>query len=392
LAALETPKASASKAAASAVLGHESAKKTLAAAETKLKDLNKSKKELESARDAANAALSAATASRDKRQQPIRSLAFSADGNVLALAGDDPEIELCDARSGRPLDSLAGHSSSVTRVTFGKDSTLVSVGVDKQLVAWETNPRWTFLGRIGPKADAPLEVGTSALIGRVLCLAFSHDGKLLATGGGEPSRNGELKTWKIASLTLDREFKDAHSDTVFGVDFSRDGQYLASCAADKFVKVFETRTGKQARSFEGHTHQVLGVSWKGDGSLLASAGADNQIKVWNFETGEQQKSIATHGKQVTSVQFLGTGENIVSASGDKTVRLHQAVNGENYRTLAGATDYLYSAAATADESLIAAGGEDGVLRLWDGTTGKSLATFGPPQLPKDATQAAAAKR
>ena len=98
---------------------------------------------------------------------------------------------------------------------------------------------------------------------------------------------------------------------MFGVDFSRDGKYLASCAADKFVKVFETRTGKQVRSFEGHTHQVLGVSWKADGSLLASAGADNQIKVWNFETGEQQRSIASHTKQVTSIQFLGTSVNIV---------------------------------------------------------------------------------
>ena len=85
------------------------------------------------------------------------------------------------------------------------------------------------MGRIGPKADAPLEVGSSALIGRVLCLAFSHDGKMLATGGGEPSRNGGSRNTGSPSLTLDREFKDAHSDTVFGVDFSPDGQYLASC-------------------------------------------------------------------------------------------------------------------------------------------------------------------
>ena len=117
-----------------------------------------------------------------------------------------------------------------------------------------------------------------------------------------------------------------------------------------------------------------------------------QIKVWNFETGEQQRSIATHSKQVTSIQFLGTGPDILSASGDKTARLHHAIDGDNFRTLDGSTDYLYSAAATPDESLVAAGGEDGVLRLWNGTTGKSVATFRPPKSGKDSTQANAAKR
>jgi WD40 repeat protein len=95
---------------------------------------------------------------------------------------------------------------------------------------------------------------------------------------------------------------------------------------------------------------------------------------------------------VTSIQFLGTSDNIVTASGDKTVRLHQAIDGDNYRTLEGATDYLYSAAATADESLIAAGGEDGVLRIWDAATGKSLATFPPLTPGNQSTQASAAKR
>ncbi|HXY32892.1 MAG TPA: c-type cytochrome domain-containing protein [Planctomycetaceae bacterium] len=391
LAAIDQSQMNAANAAQSAARSHEAAKKGLAAVEVKLKDQQTQKTELEAVSAAAVKALAAAKADAAKRQLPVRSIAFSADGSQLAVAGDDPEIQLYDARTGRPLEVLTGHAAKVACLAFGKGSTLVSAGTDKQLIAWETNPRWTFAGRIGPKPDAPLELGASALAGRVLCLAFNHDGTLLATGGGEPSRSGELKTWRIPSLTLDREFKEAHSDTIYGVDFSRDGKYLASCAADKFVKIFETRTGKQVRSLEGHAHQVLAVSWKADGSLLASAGADNQIKVWNLETGEQQRSIASHSKQVTSIQFIGTSFNIVSASGDKTVRLHQAVDGDNFRTLEGATDYLYSATATADESVIAAGGEDGVLRLWNGTTGKSLATFPPPKPDKDSVQASAAK-
>ena len=392
LAALEQAHLNAANADKSAARGHEAAKRALATAEEKLKEQQKLKKEMEAVNAAAVAALAAAKADATKRQLPVRSIAFSADGNVLAVAGDDPEIQLYNAHTGRALEALSGHSAGVAQIAFGKGSTLISAGTDKRLIAWETNPRWTLVGRIGPKPDAPLELATSTLVGRVLCLAFNHDGSLLATGGGEPSRSGELKTWKLPSLLLDREFKDAHSDTVFGVDFSRDGKYLASCAADKFVKVFETHSGKQVRSFEGHTHQVLAVSWKADGSLLASAGADNQIKVWNFETGEQQRSIASHTKQVTSIQFLGTSLNLVSASGDKTVRLHQAVDGDNYRTLEGATDYLYSAAATPDESVVAAGGEDGVLRVWNGTTGKSLATFPPPKPAKDSAQASTTKR
>ena len=82
-----------------------------------------------------------------------------------------------------------------------------------------------------------------------------------------------------------------HSDAVFGLDFSADGKYLASSAADKFVKVLDLSTGKVVKTFEGHTHHVLGVSWKRDGRTLASAGADNVIKVWDFVTGERKKTI-----------------------------------------------------------------------------------------------------
>ena len=73
----------------------------------------------------------------------------------------------------------------------------------------------------------------------------------------------------------------------------------------------------------------------------------------------------SYAKQVTSIGFIGTGGDIVSSGGDKTVRFHHTADGENYRTFEGGTDFMYSAAATGDGSLVVAGGEDGVLRVWE---------------------------
>jgi WD40 repeat protein len=196
-----------------------------------------------------------------------------------------------------------------------------------------------------------------------------------------------LVLWDVESKSIVRQFVDAHSDTVFGIEFSRDGNYIVSGAADKFVKQFEVETGKLIRAYEGHTNQVLGVSWKADGSRIASAGADNVIKIWNVETGEQHRTIQNYSKQVTSIRFIGATDNILSCSGDKTVKMHRSTDGGNYRNFVGETDYVYSIAVTRDESIAIAGGEDGVLRVWNGTNGQELFKFEPPKIPAENVQA-----
>jgi WD40 repeat protein len=89
------------------------------------------------------------------------------------------------------------------------------------------------------------------------------------------------------------------------------------------------------------------------------------------------------------VQFLGVSDNVVSGSGDKTVKAHRANDGGNYRTFAGPTDFVYSTAGTRDESITIAGGEDGVLRVWNGQNAQVLYTFEPPKPPADNKQASA---
>ena len=244
---------------------------------------------------------------------------------------------------------------------------------DGQLARVNAFPQWKLKQILGPQGEGQ----PSAFADRVLALAFSPDGATLAVGGGEASRSGELTLWNVADGKLVRTFEDAHSDTVYGVDFSADGKLLASAAADKFVKVFDLSTGKHVRSYEGHTHHVMDVSWKGDGTALASAGADNAIKVWNAETGEQSRTITTYQKQVTSLSYIGMEDDFISCSGDKRVFRHKASNGGTVREFKGCPDYVYCSATTSDGAIVAAGCEDGVLRVWNGKDAKEIASFAP---------------
>lgn len=343
-------------------------------------DLEAAKKKLEAAQahqKAMDEALKKAQEATKAAEKPITAVAFSADGKRIATSTDDGTIQIWDGAQGKPIDTLSGTGGPVRTLAFLDSRLLLSTGDSQEAIVWDANPDWKLVARLGAGQD-PLDVKMSPFEFRVLSLAFSPDGTLLATGGGEPSRSGELHIWDVAKRSVVRTITDAHSDTIFGLEFSQDGTRIVSGAADKFVKIHEVATGKHVKSFEGHTHHVLDVSWKADGSQLVSAGADNAIKVWNVETGEQIRTITNYQKQVTSIRFVGLSGNCISCGGDKTVRFHTAANGSNFRNFSGGTDFMYSADATHDQAVVVAGGEDGVLRVWNGSNGQVLQSFSPP--------------
>lgn len=323
-------------------------------------------------------------------EKPLTAVAFSTDGKRLATSADDGSITVWSGDAGLPLDVIKGEGGPARVLAFSSEKMLIAAGDDQAAVVWDTNPAWEMTAQLGVAADDPLNTSSSPFEFRVLSLAFSPDGSQLATGGGEPSRSGELIIWDVATKKMVRMIEDAHSDTVFGIEFSRDGKNIVSGAADKFVKIHKVATGKHVRSFEGHTHHVMDVSWQADGSSLVSAGADNAIKVWNVATGEQIRTIAGYTKQVTSISFSGITGNTVSCGGDKTVRQHTAANGRAVRSFSGGTDFMYAADASRDEKLIVAGGEDGVIRIWNGANGQVIRNFEPP-VAVASSQASAAK-
>jgi WD40 repeat protein len=254
-------------------------------------------------------------------------------------------------------------------LAFQSDDRLVSASADRTLRTWEFDGSWSLLNVLGPHAF------------RVLCLDFHRDGGLLAAGGGEPSRSGEVKLWEVGKGMLVRTLDALHSDTVFGVRFSPDGTRLATCGGDKFVKVTNVASGKELRSFEGHTNHVLAVDWSDDGKRLVSGAADNLMKVWDYEAGEQIRTLQAAGKQITAVRWVPGGPRVAGACGDKLARLWNTTNGGIERAFSGPTDFVFGVGTSKDGSRVAAGGADSVLFIWRGD-GQVLRKLEPPRVAK----------
>ncbi len=322
----------------------------------------------EAARKAADDELQAARQAATAAEMPMQTIAFSPDNQTLATAGDDQLIHTWSATSGAPVEVFKGHAAVISALTFTPGGDLVSAARDGAAVVWNLTPEWKLERTIGTgEANSPLT-------DRVNALAFSRDGKLLATGSGEPSRGGAISLWDAATGALVRDLPKIHSDAVLGLDFSPDGKLLASGAADKMARVTDLASGKVARTFEGHTHHVLAVSWSLDGRTLATAGADNLVKVWDAVSGEKKKNIEGYEKEVTAVRFAGASGTLLTSSGDNRVRL-VGLDGKEVRAFPEVADFMQAAAITADGQVVLAGGQDGVLRVWNAADGKPLLAF-----------------
>lgn len=377
-AAASAPAQPAGKEASKAAAAKTAAEQDLRAAEAALAESDRGIAEAraavagaEAVRDRSGSKATALRAALRRTIRPVRSVAFSSDGTQLFTSGDDGAVQRWDAGSGALVD-----------VAMRSEGALESVALcgNDRIVVGRINGDGGKVCRVGTGWALARTIGGDAASGpfadRVTALDFAPDGGVLAAAGGQPSRQGELVLVDAGSDDVIRRFDATHSDTVLGVRFSPTGRFLASASADKFVRLTDVESGKVVRSLEGHTGHVLSVAWKEDGHTLASGGADASVRFWDVDAGAVRFAVAGFDKEVTAVGFLGGSGQSVAAGADPKLRVLGA-DGNDVRSLPGVTEFVNALAATPDGTLVVAGGQDGLLRVWEARSGRLVATCKP---------------
>ena len=256
------------------------------------------------------------------------------------------------------LSLKVGPLAPITAVAFSPDGKLLATGFYGQVTVWDLQ-----------KAEAKHVF--SNVLGAVNDIKFSPDGKLLAIGGGQPSAKGEWKLYQLSDGKTLASFRD-HLDVVFSLDFSPDGKKLATGSFDGTMQIWNVGTLKLERTLGGHSDFVYAVSFGPKGKKLASASKDRTVRISDVDSGKSIFTLGGMTNDVMAVAFSPDEKYVISSGFETALYWWNTKTGERDKLQRGHGVAVQELCFSKDGSWLISASADQTMRIWDGKKGNLL--------------------
>jgi len=278
--------------------------------------------------------------------QPVLDVAFSPDGSLAATAGADGTTRLWDTARWTPLSVLDGHTDRVNKVAFSPQAQLLATASDDHtVIVWDVvrrAPLTTLTGHSQP----------------VLDIAFSPDGYHLTTA----SRDGTVILWDCSGNTR-WTWSETNIGQVTAIAFSPDGSTLVAAGRDRVVRLWDTAHQTVRARMAGHAGRINAMAVDPRTGMIASAGESHTTLLWD-PTGPSL-ALPEPADRYDDVAYSPDGHALATANGTSVIVWdgRRRVRG----VLGGHPGRIDTIAFSPDSQVLAAGGRDGTITLWNPT-------------------------